>query len=71
MLKDDSGSLPTPPPCPRCGRPMMDDADGITGGWLCAHNHRAVIIEMEDPDLPASTPEQQIPRDSRDVGDTK
>jgi hypothetical protein len=58
MLKDDSGSLPTPPRCPNCGREMMDDSDGITGGWLCAHNHRAVIIDIEDPEPRAAPPAQ-------------
>ncbi len=44
--KDDDFS----PYCPTCGRKMVDDSDGITGGWLCAFNHRAVVIEMEEED---------------------
>ena len=34
------------PRCPSCGRKMMDDADSMTGGWLCAYNHRAVVIPI-------------------------
>jgi len=34
----------TAPQCPNCGRKMFDDSDGMTGGWFCASNHRAIII---------------------------
>lgn len=33
-----------PPKCPKCGRPMFDDFDGLTGGWLCAYDHNAVVL---------------------------
>ena len=35
------------PSCPECGRVMLDDEDGMTGGWFCAYDHRAIIIDKQ------------------------
>lgn len=39
---------PEPPVCMACGMPMIDDRDGMYGGWFCANNHRAIIIHPKD-----------------------
>ena len=38
------------PPCPECGKPMLDDKDGMTGAdYFCANGHPA-ICQYVEPD---------------------
>ena len=47
------GCICKPPTCPDCGEPMLDDREGgMYGGWICAANHRGIILEWDDPDCP-------------------
>jgi len=39
-MSEETRGIPT---CPECGRKMLDDRDGMYGGWFCAHNHPTVI----------------------------
>jgi len=42
------------PTCPECGHKMLDDRDGMYGGWFCARNHPTVIqvVGSEDGGAP-------------------